>query len=82
MIMFTVIAIKQSDNYFIYQRCGSILFRRGSGSSDPPFRNGGSGSSNQPLDIVDPDPGAYFSIIIFFFSSLKKTYNIMIYTTA
>ena len=35
---------------------GSTFGKSGSGSSDPPFRNGGSGSSDQHLEKVDPDP--------------------------
>ena len=61
----------------INQRCGSHLIltwiriqilgstfgNSGSGSSDPPFRNSGSGSgSSVPhLEKVDPDPSTYFS---------------------
>ena len=42
---------------------GSTLGNSGSESSDPPFRNSGSGSSVDPFEIVDPDPdrGMYFA---------------------
>ena len=32
---------------------------------DPPFRNSGSGSSDPPLEIVDPAAGNYVSLMIF-----------------
>ena len=35
---------------------GSIFGKSGSESSDPPFRNSGSGSSDPHLEKVDPDP--------------------------
>ena len=37
-----------------------ISFWRGSGSSDPPFRNIGSGSSDPSLEIVGPDPDIWY----------------------
>ena len=38
---------------------GSTFWKSGFGygSSDPPFRNSGSGSSDPRLEKVDPDPG-------------------------
>ena len=59
---------------------GSTFGTSGYGSSDPTYRNSGSRSSDPPLEILDPDRGPkwirirepfFFSIMIFFSSSLK-----------
>ena len=55
------------SGFWMWFRILGFTFRNsGSGFSDPPFWNSGSGLLDPPLEIVDPDPSTYFSVLIFF----------------
>ena len=64
LIILLLIHTKQKSSFRIHliltwiriRILGSIFGKSGSGSSDPPFRNSGSRSSDPHLEKVDPDP--------------------------